>query len=964
VHNMPSIVNGNRVYDLSEGEMVRVSGAFSPDTGRAYRPNTARISSGKIAWNTYRPKIYYTHSAAEVEVTYAQFLTLLTAFDVAFVGSGLYTKGSLGVSFQGRDMPFYRLGPISRKHIVIASMVHGNEHDGIKGEIKAMEILATAPEWGSLRDEWTIFWIPVVNPDGYNVNTRNNRNIGPNGQFVNINRNWDWFWPEYVEDGTESKGTAPESEIETQNILNYWRTGNAGAPVVFGFVLDVHGNKSPGARYQSRDRVWSTITGTEVVPTIPGSETEIDLHAQIWKIHRGIATQRVRLGTGPNFLTQTLHSRFNPVMHSYFSSKGVPSMVIEEVKVAYAIAGTETYATACDFRLDYVMAVAAALASSYWTTEDAVLLEPAATNLLTNPDFRLWSSTELRPQFWSGSRVELERQPYIEGQIETGERHLPVGESIRVTADVDLTLPVADEFTRAAATDYYRAAVLCPIDRSVYHLNLDGTSADEGTFSRLSAFGVVAGHGAAVGQVDFIGGGTAVPTTGAVTTVTRVTVSEGSYADANVGVLNTARMFAAGCDNYLADPAAGAGRVWVFGGYDAAGNRLTSIEEWNPATLASTTKAAVVPAARADAIAVYYPPTGKIYIFGGSTVAAPTGDTIILVYDPVLDAVSVHVTTMTVALLHASGAYSSGDGKIYVMSGQTTTGAMSDTIYSFDPDTGDYTAETSILQELDNEDDEDGSTRPWDVAIGRNCALGLRPLGVGDDTDIFMPGGRLVDGAGAVTDYVYVHDVGDGVIGKTSSINYGYVRPNTSVVDTRTAEVVSDTFATGPDPAKWSDPSGAFTNGGGYAKGVSGVTGWLIGTVSPTLNEQDASVQCRLSIAGVHPDLSMAVRATFAAGVLTAGYRVSYEYNAGLHQWVLYRVVGGVATVLSSLNVTGTASLRPHSVTWRTLTLSAYEGTPVEVVATFNGSTILTYYDFSAGRIAVVGDVGLFGGST
>jgi hypothetical protein len=944
--------------------MTRVSGAFSPDTGRAYRPDTARIASGKVAWNTYRPKIYYTHSAAEVEVTYAQFLTLLTAFDATFVGSGLYTKGSLGVSFQGRDMPFYRLGPIGRKHLVISSVVHGNEHDGIKGEIKAMEILATAPEWGSLRDEWTIFWIPVVNPDGYNADTRNNRNLGPNGQFVNLNRNWDWFWPEYVEDGNESKGAAPESEIETQNILNYWRTGNAGGPVEFGFVFDIHGNKSPGARYQSRDRVWSKITGTEVVPTIPGSETEVDIHAQIWKIHRGIATQRVRLGAGPNFLTQTLHSRFNPVMHSYFSSQGVPSMIIEEVKVFYAISGTETYATACDFRLDYIMALAAALTPSYWTTEDAVLLEPAATNLLTNPDFRLWSSTELRPQFWSGSRVEIERQPYIEGQIETGGRSLPVGESIRVTADVDLTLPVADEFTRAASTDFYRAAILCPIDRSIYHLNLDGVSADEGTFSRLSAFGVVAGHGASVGQADFLGGGTASPSTGAVATVTRVTVSEGSYSDANVGVLNAARMFAAGCDNYLSDPTAGAGRVWVFGGYDAAGNRITSIESWNPTTLLSTLQVAVLPVARADSAAVYYPPTGKIYLFGGSTVASPSGDTAILVYDPVLDAVSVHATTMTVALMHPSGAYSAGDGKIYILSGQLSTGDMSAVVYSFDPATGEYTSETGILQELDNEDDEDGSTRPWDVEIGRNCALGLRPLGSGDDTDIFMPGGRLVDGAGAVTDYVYVFDVADGVIGKTSSINYGYVRPNTSVVDTRTAEVVSDTFGTGPDPAKWSDPDGAFHDGGGFAEGVSGVSGWLISTVPPTRNEQDATVQCRLSGVGAHFDVSLAVRATFAAGVLTDGYKVSYEYNAGIPLWVLYRIVGGIATVLDSLDVSGSASLQLNAVTWRTLTLSAYEGTPVEVEAVFNGATIFTYYDFSVDRIASVGDVGLFGGAT
>lgn len=959
---MPTRINGQKIYSLEEGSLARASGAYNPDTGAAVRADVARIAPGKIVWNTAVPRIYYTHSAGEVEVTYAQFLTLLTAFDASFVGAGLYTKGSLGVSSEGRDMPYYRLGPIGRKHLVISSMVHGNEHDGIKGEIKAMEILATAPEWGELRDNWTIFWVPVMNPDGYNADTRNNRNLGPNGQFVNINRNWDWFWPEYVEDGNESKGAAPESEIETQNLLNYWRTGNAGAPVEFGFVFDIHGNKSPGARYQSRDRVWSKITGTETFPTLPGSSLEIDIHAQIWKIHRGIATQRVRLGLGPNFLTQTLHSRFNPVMHSYFSSQGVPSMIIEEVKVEFAIAGTETYATACDFRLDYIMALAAALTPSYWQSEDGALLEPAATNLLINPDFRLWSGTEIRPQFWSGSRMEFEREPFIPGQIETGVRHLPVGESVHVTARVSNTLSIASEYTRIAATDYYRAAVLCPADRSVYHLDLDGTSAAVGILARNTVFGAACGKAAVAGQADFIGGGTAVPGTGAVNTVTRVTIAGSAYSESNVGVLNTARMFAAFSDNFLDDPAAGSERTWVLGGYNAAAARITSIEEWNPNTNTSTNKVAVLPAARANGCAVYYPPTNKIYVFGGDTVASPNGDTTILEYTPLADTIATHATAMTRALTHAAGSYSSGDGKIYIMSGQRTDGTMNERIYSFDPATGIYQWESSILQELDNEDDEDGSTRPWAVLIGRNSACGLRPLGAGDDSEIFMPGGRLTDTAGALTDYVYVFDAEDEVIGRAGDVNYGYIRPNTSVVDTRREEVMADTFATGPDPAKWSDPAGAFVDGGGYAEGVAGVSGWLIGTTAATEREQDVSVQCRLSAVGDHVDVSAAVRSTFAAGILTDGYRVSYQYNGGAQRWVLYRVVSSVATLLATLDVSALATHQINTVDWRTLTFSAYEGTPVELSVIFNGYTIFTFYDFDAARIQTVGDVGVYGG--
>lgn len=961
---------GNKVYDVSEGVCSRTSGAWSPDTGKAHRPNVARVSPNRIYWNKYKPIIHYSFPVGQTNTSYADWLVLQAAFDANFVGAGLYTKGSLGVSFQGRDMPYYRMGPVGRKHLVLSSVVHGNESDGLPGEVYAMQLLATLPEFGDLRDEWTLFWVPIQNPDGFFLNTRNNANTGPNGYKVNLNRNYDWFWNDYIEDGAESKGAAPESEIETQNFLNYWRTGNGGGPVEFGFVFDMHANKSPGARYQSRDRSWSRITGTNPWPMLPGSDLEIDFHAQIWKIHEAIATERVRQGLGPNYMTRTLHSRFNPVLHSYFSSQGIPSMIIEEVKVQYAVSGTETYATACDFRLDYLMAVAAALTQSNWEAEDGALLEPSGTNLLTNAAWNLWSSSEYRPQYWGGKRCYWTRQPYIEDQVETGYRFYEVGESALCTNNVDITLPNAEEYVRAACSDYYKAAVMVPSNQKVYHVHMDGTSAVEGTsVLRTSYVGTGAAksvQGATVaGYVDFLGGGTAAPATGAVNTITRIHVDFGVFGEANVGVLNTARMFHACCDNFMDDPTGASGeRAWVFGGYSAVGARLTSIEEWNPNTAISTNKAAVLPAGRTNAVAVYYPPTNKIYIFGGDTAASPTGDTAILVYTPATDAILTHATAMSVALTHASASYSSLDDKIYITGGQLTDGTMSDRIYSFDPATGDYVYEDEFLQELDNEDDEEGSTRPWDVKIGRNCTIPLRDDGAGSSAQLLMLGGRLDSTVGALTADTYLLDVEDLVIGKASDVNYGYFRPNTALAKTERTSIIADAFTTGPDPTKWTDPDTAWQDGGGCASGVTGRSGWLIGITTPTRREQDASVSCHLTGGGTHPNFEVALRATFAGNTLTDGYKISYQYNAGAQQWVLYRVVGSAATALITYDVSALPLRQINSLDWRTLVFKCYEGTPVELFVTFNGYDIITYYDFDAARIQTVGKVGLYGGST
>lgn len=949
---MSTYVNGNKKLEVGDAVLSRASAAFSPDDGRAYPNNAPRVASNRIAWNNWKPRVFGSHSGSETELTYASYLTFLSSWESANVGAGKFTKITLGASFQSRDVFAYRLGPVDTKHFVVVGTSHGNEHDGIKGIFTAMTLLRTLAELGRFRNEWTIFFVPVLNPDGYSANTHNLAHVGPNSQTVNLDRNFDWFWSEYVEGSTESKGSAPESEIEALNLLNYFRTGNSGGPVTFGFLMDFHGNTSPGARYQSRDRCWQKITNSQSWPTVPGSSLELDIHMQIWKMARGLQTLRERDEGGPNLMTRGLHSRFYPALAGYFNSQGVPSMTVEEVKVTTATASTETFKTACDFRMDYVLAGAFALTSSSWETEDAILLEPAATNSIPNASMRTWGAGPLPSNFYS-SRMTIARNHLGENRL------YQIGESISLTAYLTDNLQVTAEYTRIAPLTTNRAAVLVPADKSVYHIDVLGIPGTQGTLTRNEVYGLGLAYAATSSKVDAIGGGTAAPSTGAVTTVTRLTVADGVFSQVNVGNLNTARMFHAVASNFLADGADVDIRAWCFGGFNGAGARLSSIERWNPNTNTSTNMTAVLAATTAEAVAVYYPPTSKIYVFGGRTAGGVVST--IYEYTPATDIISTHGTSMTVGLASAAAAYCPGTRKIYLMSGETNAGTMSGVVYSFDPATGVYATE-SILTQLDNEDEDNGVTRPWNTAIGRNSACTLREE-VGMDGKLIMPGGRLTSTVGALTDAVYFLDPVEGIQGKISDLGHGFLRSSSVLSDTRMTSFYTDAFSS---LAGWTDAAGAFFINAGAAEGVDGTSGWVISNTDPTLKEERFFVDVATTLlSGVLPDFRLACRSAFLANAITDGYVVRYSDNGTNQIWHLERYNASVLTVVSTqVDVTASPTLQFTSTAFRTLQFRVEEASPVHLTVIFNGSTIFDSYDFSASRISSLGKMAFFGGSS
>ena len=105
--------------------------------------------------------------------------------------------------------------------ILITSGTHGDEKAAVWGVYQFVKQLMGNPNNSDgledLKSMVSFKIIPIVNPGGYNANTRNNT------RNVNINRNFAPLWEESNDSG---KGSSPYSEIETQIIRDWFIENN------------------------------------------------------------------------------------------------------------------------------------------------------------------------------------------------------------------------------------------------------------------------------------------------------------------------------------------------------------------------------------------------------------------------------------------------------------------------------------------------------------------------------------------------------------------------------------------------------------------------------------------------------------------------------------------------------------------------------------------------------------------
>ncbi|NUL45222.1 zinc carboxypeptidase [Cellulosimicrobium funkei] len=88
--------------------------------------------------------------------------------------SGAIDVESIGTTHQGRDIMAARVGS-GPKVILVTGAIHGNEPTGVEAQLKVLKTLgAGSPQTQAMLEEVTLVSIPMLNPDGVELNRRIN----------------------------------------------------------------------------------------------------------------------------------------------------------------------------------------------------------------------------------------------------------------------------------------------------------------------------------------------------------------------------------------------------------------------------------------------------------------------------------------------------------------------------------------------------------------------------------------------------------------------------------------------------------------------------------------------------------------------------------------------------------------------------------------------------------------------
>lgn len=163
---------------------------------------------------------------------------------------------SIGQSVQGRDIPLVTLGKGEKKACIVAG-IHSREHISISFTMRSIEEYAQAYSSGGkyggydmkeLLDTYTLYIVPMVNPDGTDISTAGNEpsveitslvkdSYKGNANGVNLNRNFPFEWsaqPLKPVPSEQYRGSKAGSEPETQAIIKLCEEND------FEWLLDMH----------------------------------------------------------------------------------------------------------------------------------------------------------------------------------------------------------------------------------------------------------------------------------------------------------------------------------------------------------------------------------------------------------------------------------------------------------------------------------------------------------------------------------------------------------------------------------------------------------------------------------------------------------------------------------------------------------------------------------------------------
>ena len=182
--------------------------------------------------------------------------------------SNIISVSVIGKSSRGKDLTLIKLGKGSKKVLYVGA-IHGTEYVTTSYLMKMIDTYCYSYtndirygeyETNILLDEYTVYIIPMANPDGVDiVNIENNKIWRQNGNGVNLNKNfptnrWEDIDNGVTEPGQDFKGYSKGSELETKLLIDLCENN------YFEFLMSFH---SKGEVLFWRDENSGVIPGAQ-----------------------------------------------------------------------------------------------------------------------------------------------------------------------------------------------------------------------------------------------------------------------------------------------------------------------------------------------------------------------------------------------------------------------------------------------------------------------------------------------------------------------------------------------------------------------------------------------------------------------------------------------------------------------------------------------------------------------------
>jgi len=237
-----TLKNNGYDYEIEIDDVIEfyVERNLNPKAQKEERDNCGSDQTGSAAFNPTTPSNFHLGTMAGF-YTYQEFLTELDEMAAAYPNL-ITTKSPISTFITHDNKPIYWLRisdnpnvDENENEVMYSAIHHAREPASLSQTIFYMwyllENYGTNAEITYLLDNTELYFIPMLNPDGYEYNVinspsgggmhrKNRRDVGSSNKGVDLNRNYSYHWNETgtspdVDNDTYA-GTSAFSEPETQ----------------------------------------------------------------------------------------------------------------------------------------------------------------------------------------------------------------------------------------------------------------------------------------------------------------------------------------------------------------------------------------------------------------------------------------------------------------------------------------------------------------------------------------------------------------------------------------------------------------------------------------------------------------------------------------------------------------------------------------------------------------------------